>query len=62
VEKQTELSEAERALVVELLERERSELPSEIRRTRTASVREELHRREDLVRHLLDRLRSAMPV
>ncbi|HUT09031.1 MAG TPA: hypothetical protein VMY42_00910 [Thermoguttaceae bacterium] len=62
MDKRSELSEAEWALVVELLEHERSELPSEIRRTRTASVRDELHRREDMVQSLLDRLRPAMPV
>jgi len=54
---QPELSEAEWDLVVELLERERAELPVEIRHTRTASVRDELHRREDMVRDLLARLR-----
>ena len=55
------LSEAEWELVVELLQRERSELPSEIRRTRTSSVRAELHRRSELVRELLDRLRAPTP-
>ena len=54
---QPELAEAEWDLVVELLERERAELPVEIRHTRTASVRDELHRREDMVRDLLARLR-----
>jgi hypothetical protein len=52
-----ELSEAEWELVVELLERERSELPSEIRHTRTSSVRDELRARETMVQGLLERLR-----
>ncbi len=51
------LSEAEWELVVELLQRERGELPSEIRRTRTSSVREELRVRKAMVQELLDRLK-----
>ncbi len=57
---QPELSEAEWALIVELLQRERSELPPEIHHTRTASVREDLHRRLGLVENLLKKL-SAKP-
>lgn len=56
------LSEAEWALVVELLERERSELPVEIHHTRSSSVRTELHDRAEMVRSLLGRLRTAAPV
>jgi hypothetical protein len=52
------LSDAEWALIVELLERERSELPVEIHHTRSASVRTELHERADMVRVLLTRLRT----
>jgi hypothetical protein len=59
---QPKLSEAEWDLVVELLERERAELPVEIRHTRTASVRDELHRREDMVSDLLTRLRKPAEV
>ena len=55
---QPELSAAEWALVVELLQRERSELPVEIRHTRTSSVREELHRRQELVQDLLQKLKK----
>jgi len=51
------LSEAERALLVELLEREHVELPVEIRHTRNASMREELHEQARLVQGLLDRMR-----
>jgi hypothetical protein len=56
------LSEAEWALVLELLERERSELPVEIHHTRSADVRGELQQRADLVRGLLGRLRTPMAV
>jgi hypothetical protein len=55
---QPRLSDAEWALVTELLEREQGELPAEIRHTRVSSVREELRRRLDTVRQLLDRLHS----
>jgi len=51
-------SAAELELILELLERERSELPVEIRHTRTAKLREELHRRQDMVRSLLERLQT----
>ncbi|HEY4761986.1 MAG TPA: hypothetical protein VIH42_15520 [Thermoguttaceae bacterium] len=54
------LSEAEKELLLELLEREQSELPVEIRHTRNSSMREELHGRAKLVRGLLDRMR--MPI
>ena len=56
------LSEAEWALLVELLERERSELPVEIHHTRSARLREELHRRAALVQELLGRLRAPAAV
>lgn len=57
---QLRLSEAEWTLMVELLERELSDLPVEIHHSRVASMREELSARRDLVRGLLDRLRPAM--
>jgi hypothetical protein len=50
------LSDAEWALVVELLERERYELPSEIHHTRTSSFRDQLRERLVLVERLLSRL------
>ena len=53
---QPTLSESEWELVIQLLERERAELPVEIRHTRMSSVREELHLRRDMVAHLLERL------
>jgi hypothetical protein len=52
------LSDGEWALVVELLERERNELPVEIHHTGNASVRVELHQRAEMVRELLARLRQ----
>ena len=55
---QPELSQAEWTLIVELLEREQSELHPEIRRTRTRTLREALHRRLEMVGSLLDRLHS----
>ena len=59
---QPKLSEAEWDLVVELLERERAELPVEVRHTRTASVRDELRRREEMLDQLLARVRRPAEV
>ena len=53
---QPELSDAEWALIVELVQRERSELPPEIHHTRTMAMREDLHRRLELVENLLKKL------
>jgi len=55
---QPTLSETEWNLVVELIERERTELPAEIHHTRTSSVRQALHERLDMVDRLLERLRN----
>ena len=52
------LSDEEWDLIVELLECERNELPVEIHHTRSASVRQDLQHRADVVRRLLDRLRQ----
>jgi hypothetical protein len=52
------LSEDEWALVVQLLERELSDLPVEIHHTRSSAVRAELHQRLELVKNLIDRLRT----
>lgn len=51
------LEEAEWALVAELLEEERRELPVEIRHTDSRAYREQLHRRLEMVEVLLQRLR-----
>ena len=51
------LSDAEWMLVLELLEHERAELPAEIHHTRTSAVRDELHRRLEMVESLIRRLR-----
>lgn len=56
------LSEAERALLLELLECEQSELPVEIRHTRNSIMREELHERAKLVRGLIGRMRIPVEV
>ncbi len=50
---QTELTEAEWALICELLERERNELPTEIHHTRNRSLRHELQQRRVMVDELL---------
>lgn len=47
----------ELALLIELLERERQDLPAEIHHTSTSSVRDGLHRRLETVDRLLERLR-----
>jgi hypothetical protein len=52
------LSEAEHALLVELLECEENELPVEIRHTDNAEFRAELHRRLQMVKSLLGRMRT----
>jgi len=54
---QTDLSQEEWTIVVELLEHERADLRPEIRHTRTSSLRAELRRRLQVVEALLDRLR-----
>ena len=51
-----DFSEVEMELIVELLERERAELPVEIRHTRTSSLRDELRGRAEMVRQLLGRV------
>ncbi len=56
------LSESERALLLELLENEHSELPVEIRHTRNSVMREELHDRAKLVQDLIDRMRTPAEV
>ncbi len=56
------LSEAERALLLELLENEHNELPVEIRHTRNSSMRGELHDRAKLVQGLIDRMRMPAEV
>ncbi len=52
------LSEAELALVVELLQREHHDLPTEIHHCRVASYRDELKHRHEMVRSLLERLQA----
>jgi hypothetical protein len=52
------LSDDEWNLIVELLDCELSELPTEIHHTHNSEVRAELQSRMDLVRRLLERLRQ----
>ena len=54
---QPALTEAEWKLVIELLERERSDLPSELHHTRTPAVRDQLRERVERIDRLLERLR-----
>jgi hypothetical protein len=53
---QLQLSEEELRLVTELLQTEFHDLPHEIHHTRARSVRDELLRREEIVKNLLARL------
>lgn len=56
---QPELNEVEWALICELLERERDELPTEIHHTRTRSLRQELQQRRAMVDALLAKVPRA---
>jgi len=55
------LTDSEWALVAELLVRERQELPSEIRHTRTSSLRDGLRQRLETVDRLLEKLEGVAP-
>jgi hypothetical protein len=59
---QPTFSEAEWALIVELLHQEQADLPVEIHHTKSSEVRAELCHRRDMVRELLDRLQIASTV
>jgi len=54
---QIKLSEAELALVIELLQREHHDMPTEIHHGRVSGYRDELKRRHEAVKNLLERLR-----
>jgi hypothetical protein len=56
------LSEAECALFVDLLERERAELPIEMHESRNPVRRNELMQRAEMVRKLLSRMQSPATV
>lgn len=56
MDSQPRLSEADLELILELLQRERGELPAEIHHCRVSSVREELRQRLQRVRRLLEQL------
>jgi hypothetical protein len=55
---QPKLSEAEWALLIDLLQQERDQLPAEIHHTRSAAFRDELNSRRHLVNGLLERLHA----
>jgi hypothetical protein len=57
---QLTLTDAEWKLLIELLEREQSELPAEIHHTRTSAVRDELRERLEMINRLLARLHGAV--
>ena len=57
---EAEFSEVERELIFELLERERADLPVEIRHTRTSSVRDDLRGRSEMVKRLLGRMEQGV--
>lgn len=59
---QPKLSEAEWALLVELLEREMEDLPVEIHHTQISSYRDDLRNRRDMIRDLLERLRPVAAI
>jgi hypothetical protein len=49
-------TEEEREIVIELLDRERTKLPVEVRHTRTGKFRDVLKRRLDIITELLNRM------
>ncbi len=55
---QPKLSDAEWALLIDLLQQERDQLPVEIHHTRSAVFRDELHQRRRMVEGLLERIRT----
>ena len=57
-EQQPNFSEAEVALVIELLQREHHDLPTEIHHCRVSSYRDELRQRHEMVKNLLERLQA----
>ena len=59
---QPDLAESEWTLIVELLQREQSELPTEIHHTRSSTLRDELRARRKMVDGLLHRLKTPQPV
>jgi hypothetical protein len=59
---QPALSETEWGIVIELLQREHRDLPTEIHHTGIASYREELHQRHEMIKRLLERLQAMQAV
>lgn len=59
MEMELKLSESERVLVTELLQREVEELHVEIHHSKAQTVREELRHRREVAREVLERLQPA---
>jgi hypothetical protein len=59
---QLNLSRAERELIVELLQHEHDDLPTEIHHSSVAAYREDLRRRQTMVKELLDRMQAPVEV
>lgn len=57
-EVQVSLTADDLALLIELVEREQGELPTEIHHTRTRVMRDKLHHRQQKLEDLMVRLRS----
>jgi len=55
---QPELTDAEWELMLQLIEEQRRELPSEIHHTDHAGVREALHQRQKMRNQLIERIRA----
>ena len=55
---QPRFSEAELALLIDLLQQERDQLPVEIHHTRSSVFRDDLNQRRRMVDDLLERLRT----
>jgi hypothetical protein len=58
-ERRLEISDPERELMVELLQREQIEIPHSIHHTATTAMRRELERRLELTEALLNKLKPA---
>jgi hypothetical protein len=56
------LSEAEWALIIDLLERERADLPVQMHESRSFTEREELRVRSEAIRKLIGRVQSLASV
>ena len=58
---QLKLSDAEWAMIVDLLQREQRDLPVEIHHSRASTTKQDLHVRLEMIRGLLERLQATAP-